>query len=151
MQTILLATDGSPAARAATGQAIELAQATGWPLRVVVAWRTPVVTGYGYGPTMVYPELEAAERAEATEVAGAAARRAHEAGVTATTQVREGDAADEICAAAAEVGAGLIVVGSHGWGPIRRMLFGSVSTRVLHEAPCGVLVVHAPADADATE
>jgi nucleotide-binding universal stress UspA family protein len=37
--------------------------------------------------------------------------------------------------------ASLIVVGSHGWGPIRRLVFGSVSTALLHHAPCPVLVV----------
>jgi hypothetical protein len=34
----------------------------------------------------------------------------------------------------------LIVVGSHGWGALRRLVFGSVSTALLHEAPRPVLV-----------
>ena len=35
----------------------------------------------------------------------------------------------------------LIVVGSHGWGAARRLLSGSVSTGLVHSAPCPVLVV----------
>jgi nucleotide-binding universal stress UspA family protein len=61
--------------------------------------------------------------------------------VAATSQLREGDAVEEICAAARECDAALLVVGAQGWGPVRRLLFGSVSSGVLHDAPCPVLVV----------
>jgi nucleotide-binding universal stress UspA family protein len=33
------------------------------------------------------------------------------------------------------------VIGAHGWGAFERLVFGSVSTGVLHHAPCPVLVV----------
>lgn len=42
---------------------------------------------------------------------------------------------------ATEWGADLIVVGSHGYGFWDRMLLGSVSSAVVHHAPCSVLVV----------
>jgi len=42
---------------------------------------------------------------------------------------------------ASEWGADLIVVGSHGYGFWDRMLLGSVSSAVVHHAPCSVLVV----------
>jgi hypothetical protein len=35
----------------------------------------------------------------------------------------------------------LILLGSHGWGAMRRVVFGSVSTSVLHHARRPVLVV----------
>lgn len=35
----------------------------------------------------------------------------------------------------------LLVVGSRGWGPVRRLLLGSTSERVVREAPSSVLVV----------
>ncbi len=41
------------------------------------------------------------------------------------------------------VNADLVVIGSRGEGVAGRMLHGSVSTNVLHHAPCAVLVVHA--------
>ena len=34
-----------------------------------------------------------------------------------------------------------LVIGSHGWGAVKRAVFGSVSTGVLHHAACPVLVV----------
>jgi nucleotide-binding universal stress UspA family protein len=40
----------------------------------------------------------------------------------------------------------LIVIGSHGWGGVRRAVLGSVSSRVVHEAPCGVFVVRTMAE-----
>jgi nucleotide-binding universal stress UspA family protein len=40
-----------------------------------------------------------------------------------------------------EFGADLVVVGSHGYGFMDRLILGSVSNYVLHNAPCSVLVV----------
>lgn len=45
----------------------------------------------------------------------------------------------------AEVGVDLLVLGSRGFGPVMRLLIGSVSSRVIREAPCPVLVVPRPA------
>ena len=38
----------------------------------------------------------------------------------------------------------LISLGTHGRRGVTRFLMGSVAERVLHEAPCAVLVVPAP-------
>lgn len=48
---------------------------------------------------------------------------------------------------AAEWGADLIVVGSHGYGFWSRAMLGSVSNSVVHHAPCSVLVVRTAKDA----
>jgi nucleotide-binding universal stress UspA family protein len=45
---------------------------------------------------------------------------------------------------AAEMGVDLLVLGSRGFGPVMRLLVGSVSSRVIREAPCPVLVVPRP-------
>ena len=140
MRTVMLATDGSPTASKATSLAIELSAALGATLHVVSVWSAPTFD-YAYVPSSYTPELmraarEGAERALADAVAAGEA-----AGVTVTTDVRDGDARSEICTAAEEVSADLLVLGAHGWGAMGRMLFGSVSTAVLHHAPCPVLVV----------
>lgn len=140
MDTILLATDGSPSAQSATAEAIELAKATGWTLHVLTLWRTPTLTSSGYAPVMYLPEVEA-EAEHAAETARRAVALAREAGLDATSEVREGVAAAEVCAVAAERGVRLIVMGAHGWGTFKRLVFGSVSTTVMHGAPCPVLIV----------
>lgn len=146
MNTILLATDGSPSAAQATAAAIDLAAATGAPLHVVTAWSAPV-SSYDTLPLLIGPELIEAEHDKARETVARAVAQA--AGVAATPEVREGFAVDAICEAARDTGASLVVVGAHGWGPLRRLVFGSVSRGVLHHAPCPVLVVRRDADDDA--
>jgi len=51
--------------------------------------------------------------------------------------------AEEIAALAAEVGAQLIVVGTHGRRGVRRLVLGSVAESVVRLAHCSVLVVRA--------
>ncbi|MCS7205136.1 MAG: universal stress protein [Leptospiraceae bacterium] len=56
-------------------------------------------------------------------------------------RVEEGYAADTIIRIAEEGNYDLIVIGSRGMNFIGRFLLGSVSDRVVHHAPCSVLVV----------
>jgi nucleotide-binding universal stress UspA family protein len=57
--------------------------------------------------------------------------------------VLRGFPVEEICIEAEKLGARFLVLGSHGWGALKRAIFGSVSTGVLHHAGCPVLVVPA--------
>jgi len=59
--------------------------------------------------------------------------------VQVSAQVREGDAAQILIAAAA--GADLLVVGSRGHGGFTEALLGSVSQHCVHHAPCPVVIV----------
>jgi nucleotide-binding universal stress UspA family protein len=52
-----------------------------------------------------------------------------------------GHPAQEIIALASGSGVSLVVVGARGHGAVKRLVLGSVSERVLHHAPCSVLVV----------
>jgi nucleotide-binding universal stress UspA family protein len=52
-----------------------------------------------------------------------------------------GPIVEEICKVAHDRAARMIVAGAHGWGPIKRLLHGSISTGLLRAAPCPVLVV----------
>jgi nucleotide-binding universal stress UspA family protein len=51
----------------------------------------------------------------------------------------EGDPASQIVATAHSSGTDLIVMPTHGYGPFRRFIIGSVTAKVLHDADCPVL------------
>lgn len=140
---ILFATDGSPSADEAQKQAFELAQRLDAPILVVsVAHTTLPAVGYaGYGYSNVVAELTQAEHKRVRELLATIATTACAAGLACTTVLADGFAVEEICEVARERDAQLIVVGSHGWGAARRFLSGSVSTGLVHSAPCPVLVV----------
>lgn len=139
MNPIVLATDGSPSAEKATKLAVELARETGSKLYVIAAWYTPL-TNYTWAPVMTMPEIEEADKKRAHDAATAALELARAADVDAESFVRNGEPVKMISETAENCHAALVVVGSHGWGTVRRFLFGSVSSAVLHDAPCPVLV-----------
>ena len=60
-----------------------------------------------------------------------------------TTKVIEGSPKDAIVEEAANWGADLILMGSHGYGAAMRFLLGSVSHAVALHAPCSVEIVRA--------
>jgi nucleotide-binding universal stress UspA family protein len=68
--------------------------------------------------------------------------------VSLARQVAIGDPAHEIVSCARDLGAELIVMATHGYGPFRRFLLGSVTSKVLHDTPCpvwtGPHLEHAP-------
>jgi nucleotide-binding universal stress UspA family protein len=61
--------------------------------------------------------------------------------VPVTRLYRSGDPAGEILRAAREGKSDLVVIGARGLGRLGGLILGSVSVRVLHAAPCPVLVV----------
>jgi nucleotide-binding universal stress UspA family protein len=69
-----------------------------------------------------------------------------ELGEIATGALPSGDPASELADAAHELD--LLVTGSRGYGPVRRLMLGSTSTRLVHEAPCPVLVLTRGAHVD---
>jgi nucleotide-binding universal stress UspA family protein len=66
-------------------------------------------------------------------------------------RTNEGDAAEEILCTADEIGADLIVMGTHGSTGLRRRLAGSVATAVLRGAHCAVLALQSHASPRDTE
>ncbi len=60
------------------------------------------------------------------------------------TLLRPGVAHGEIVAAARAEGADLIVIGTHGYGGVDRLLLGSVADRVIRLSSCPVLSVRRP-------
>ena len=143
---ILVATDGSKDANLAVVVAVDLSERTEAELHVVHARRKPQALPLAR-PGLAYPSVEAISQPDTCE------REAEElleeqvemirdtGGNVAGAHLRCGRPAVEITALAGELEADLVVVGSRGAGPVKRLVTGSVSEGVVSLAPCPVLVV----------
>ena len=142
---ILLATDGSEEAKLAFASAADLSEKTASELHVVYVGHMPLVGYEAPGATTLDPGLsgrmhESAEQ-EARTMLEELVRQEGQSGEVAELHARIGRPDAEIVGLADELGAGLIVLGSRGLGPLRRALMGSVSDSVIRHAHCPVLVV----------
>lgn len=140
--TILWATDGSPTAARALPFALDLVK--DHEAKLVVAHAREIFVGRGAG----YPVL-ADEDELRTQIGKQVEDLRHE-GLNATYVVRtctSGHAPAAIAEIAKEVGADLIVVGTHGYGRVAGMLLGSVTQGLLHAGVCPVLAVPTGAEA----
>ncbi|PIN04580.1 hypothetical protein CDL12_22889 [Handroanthus impetiginosus] len=59
-------------------------------------------------------------------------------------EVVDGDARNVLCEAVEKHHASVLVVGSHGYGAIKRAVLGSVSDYCAHHAHCSVMIVKKP-------
>jgi nucleotide-binding universal stress UspA family protein len=131
---ILLATDGSEAARQATEAATDLAGKSGSELHVVHVWHD--VPGFAHG--FVKREL----RRQGQETLDEQVERIEGSGGTVTqAHLRGGRTSEEIVGLSGELGVGLLIVGSRGLGAMQRILVGSHSEEIVHHARVPVLVV----------
>jgi nucleotide-binding universal stress UspA family protein len=125
--------DGGPEARRALAYAVALARARDARIRVVSVVGSPVAEADAglYDPEWIElatasaeDELDAALRGVDVEIGG---------------RVVTGRTVDELADLSAHVD--LLVVGSRGWGPVRRILVGSTAAHLMREAHCPVIVL----------
>lgn len=145
-QNILVATDGSDAAGRALDQALVLARLLGSRVTVITVTEPSALIGAGYAGiigTIVdpFPELLKALDEAADALLADASNKAKSAGVTVTTSVvADSFPAEGITSKATEIGADLIVMGSHGRRGLGRLLLGSQTSNVLAHSKVPVLV-----------
>jgi len=136
---VVVGVDGTPAATRASVAAAAEAERLGLPLHVVHAWP-------GSGSAL----LEDVTHANDPQ------RVQHERTLAATVDAIRSDHPTLVVRGHLEIGsprqvlrrwaadAVLLVVGSRGRGPVRRLLLGSVSSGLLDAAACPVMIVTAP-------
>jgi nucleotide-binding universal stress UspA family protein len=139
VKRLLVAYDGSPAARRALAHAAQLARPQD-NLSVVNVMPEPGVSA------RIQPASE--ERHRQRLLLEEAQRLLAASGIEARTIASVGDAATEILATAERLPADLIVVGRHR-GRASHLL-GSTSSRLVRSATCDVLVVHTASGPEAT-
>jgi nucleotide-binding universal stress UspA family protein len=134
---VLVATDGSPHARAA----VDAATVFPWPRSSaghgLVARGTPVMTE---ASPAVWEALQEVAQTEARR----AERRLRRRWPNAEVVVTGAPPVPGILAHARKLRAAVIVVGSRGLGAVGRLFLGSVSRACVRQARCPVLVVRGP-------
>jgi nucleotide-binding universal stress UspA family protein len=142
LRTIGVGFDGSPESRAALQMAGELAQAGDAAVRVIgvtepIATLTAHPWAFGWAPGTGAERYAERARGDLESAAGGLPT-----GVERSTEVHVGGPATILTDQARELD--LLVLGSRGYGPVRRVLIGSVSSELVRGAPCPVLVVPRP-------
>jgi len=135
-RTIAVAYDDTPEAKAALERAEEIARACRATIVVFTVAAPPAVVPGASGYTPTIPP-------QAGSIVTRTVKSVDER-LGATGRALAGVPAGAIAEACEEAGADLLVAGSRGYGPLRRVLLGSVSTQLVHRAPCPVLVVPRP-------
>jgi nucleotide-binding universal stress UspA family protein len=132
---VLVAPHGTPESAAALAWAGRFAQAAGGTVRVLCVAEPP----QGFSPSISYGinwvALAPDGRDHAEELVAQAVAALH----GATGEAVVGHAFEELERLSEEVD--LLVLGSRGYGPVRRTLLGSTSDRVIHHAACPVVVI----------
>lgn len=129
LDCIMVAVDGSDCSLRAFEKARELATAVGAELLLYQAIRMSMS---GADPE---PEMNAAQD-YLQRLADSCT------GLKTRVRVYPTDSAPYLVERAEELGADLIVVGSHGRQGLSRLLMGSVAEHTLHHARCPIMVVH---------
>jgi nucleotide-binding universal stress UspA family protein len=133
---ILIATDGSKNSEAAIRHGVTLAREQKAQLDAVSVVHTDEEM-IALAPEHIQYLADQAQK-HVQEVADLAGKE----GVTVATHVREGEPHEQITSLAAEIGASLVVMGTHGRKGFSRLLMGSVTERTIGYAPCPVLIIH---------
>jgi nucleotide-binding universal stress UspA family protein len=144
---LMVATDGSPCSALAVRRVAQRPWPPDTEVEVVTVVHTklpqlPDVTLVG---SSVYADALDQDRQEAPGRVQAAERLLRDVpGLTVRSAVLEGDPGKSLVEEAERSKADLVIVGSHGYGSVKRLVLGSVSQHVAAHAPCSVEIVRCP-------
>jgi nucleotide-binding universal stress UspA family protein len=144
---IICATDFSPAARAASDTAVQMAAKLGDNVLLIHVIDPVSMAGLEGAPAM--SSWETVLRGAAERQLDAEAEKLRATGVVVRTRVLAGRPAEKTREAVAEDQTRLVVVGSHGRKGAAHLFLGSVAEEIARESPCPVLVTRGlpyPAD-----
>ena len=138
---IMVPTDASEYSRRALITGLELARKFQAEVVVLFVSYTPEAY-WGYNPAYKVFEI-AKDKIEETaeQTLKASLRGIDVSGVTLKKKIIQGHASTVILEEISNEAIDLVVMGSHGYGPIAGSVLGSVSQRVLRKSRCPVLIV----------
>ncbi len=138
MKRILVATDGSEAAKLAEFKAAELAKQLDCGLTLLYVFEPPVIPP---GRTALPSEALSDYEAWGSHFISERAKTLSRPGLDIATRVIVGSAAESIAKEAEDSEIEMVVVGSRGRNAVARLLLGSVATRLGHICPKPLLIV----------
>ena len=140
-RSLLVPLDGSEFSEHALPLALSLARQLGASLQIVQvyvpAWGGFQKLGGRYEPAL---DLELRERDRAY-LSGVVQRIAAVSDISPSSALLDGPVADAICRHAAATGADLLVMATHGRGPLGRFWLGSVADALVRQASIPILLV----------
>ncbi|XP_052207997.1 universal stress protein PHOS32-like [Diospyros lotus] len=148
----------------------ESMHALSWCLNNVANSADTIVLLYAREPRSVYSALDGTGYLFSSEIVAAMERFVNEVAdcvmekakrlcreaaprhaVKVETRVETGDPRDVICQAVEKLGIDMVVMGSHGYGLIKRAFLGSVSNHCAQNVKCPVLIVKRPKSTSKTK
>ena len=137
--TILVAVDGSEVSKKALDAALEEARVWKSALNAIYVIETGGFENIPSDSTteVIYNNLESVGRI----ALGEAEEKARHYGLKFTPYIRDGHAGEEIVALSEEIGADIIVLGSHGKSGLDLLLLGSVTDYVTRHSKVSTMVV----------
>ncbi len=133
---LLLATDGSESAEAAIKEALNIAK--------VCSSRLYVISVVEVNPEYeaLAPQIIGKAETETNKHLKSVKKKAERKGISCEVIAHEGEEPYRfIVDEAIKIKADMIIMGSHGRTGLKRLMMGSVTSRVIGHAPCKVLVV----------
>jgi nucleotide-binding universal stress UspA family protein len=145
LKKILVPTDFSETSEVALRYGKALAETFGGTLHLLHVLPDPLAQPWGpeaYGVSI--PDITAEMKRSALERLAALVPQAERGRVDVESGIQVGSPFVEILRHAQDRAIDLIVMGTHGRGPVAHMLMGSVAEKVVRSAPCPVLTVRHP-------
>ncbi|SCP99433.1 universal stress protein [Anaerobium acetethylicum] len=160
---LLVPVDGSPASLNAVKKSIEIAKKYGFAIKIITSVDFENVPGYRRNKSLLHQvegpiitsdymiadddEIEVKMKENAASLLDLIVEKFDFSGIEVEKELLEGEPYVKILEQAKDGDFDLIVMGNRGFSKIVRFFVGSVTQKVISEAPCPVLVIPAEAEA----
>jgi nucleotide-binding universal stress UspA family protein len=138
-QKVLVPLDGSELAECALAEVNKLAE--GGLVREIALLSVVEIPTLAMGEGIDYPMLRKSRFEKFQKYLESVRSRVISEGIGVTTEVEEGNAAQMIINYVKKNAVDLIVIATHGYSGMKRLMFGSVALRVLHDSDVPVLLI----------
>jgi len=146
MKKILVPIDGSPASEKIAEAAIEIAKKYGSEIKFITIVDARYIYTYDVGGIVSlpfnYPQITTGLIELQTKILDSFTDEFDLKGINFEKIVITGVAYEEIIKYAKKTNCDLIVMGRRGFSKVKRFFVGSVTQRVISDAPCAVLIIN---------